>query len=319
MGPALFDQFQPGQATLDGVAAPYTNWAAQSSCAPTVAQALVPYPQYCSLVAGENENAGSSIYHSFQLKAEKRYSHGIWLLGSYTDSKLLSTTDDVQVSSVGGAQGAVISPYQRNRNKSLSSEDIPQTLSIAAIYALPFGNGQRFANTGGVLDKLVSGWQISSVFRVSSGVPFYIRSSQCNVPNQFAAACIPALLPGTNPFAQSKSNFNPDLPLLNAASFESANSFNFYLGQGPRVSDIRSFGYHNQDFALSKTSRLTERASFEVRGEFFNMWNWHSFVCQQFCSGAQTFVNDVSSPSFGMWNGSVSAPRNIQLSMKVTF
>jgi hypothetical protein len=319
MGQQLFDQFQPGQANLDGVPAPYPNWAGQSSCAPSVAQALLPYPQYCSQLPGENENAGSSIYHSFQLKAEKRYSRGSWLLVSYTNSKLLSNTDDVQVNSVGGAQGGVISPFQRSRNKSLSSGDIPQTLSVTGIYALPFGKGQRFLNTGGVLGKLVEGWEISSIFRISSGVPFYIRSSQCNVPSQFAGACIPAVLPGVNPYAQSKGNFNPDMPLLNAAAFESPNSFNFYLGEGPRVSDIRAFGYLNQDFALSKESHISERVSLSIRGEFFNMWNWHSFVCQQFCSGALAFFNDVSSPNFGMWNGSVSAPRNIQLSMRLIF
>jgi hypothetical protein len=253
------------------------------------------------------------------LKVEKRYSRGVWLLGSYTNSKLLTTTDDVQVNSVGGAQGGVISPFERSRNKSLSSEDIPQTLSVAAIYALPFGRGQRFLNAGGAFGKLVAGWQISSVFRISSGIPFYIRSSQCNVPSQFAAACIPALLPGANPFAQSKGNFNPDTPLLNVAAFEFPNSFNFYSGQGPRVSNIRGFGYRNQDFALSKNSHISERVSLDIRGEFFNVWNWHSFVCQQFCGGSLAFYNDVSSPNFGLWNGSVSAPRNIQLSMKFIF
>jgi hypothetical protein len=165
----------------------------------------------------------------------------------------------------------------------------------------------------------VAGWQISSVFRISSGVPFYLRSSQCNVPSQFAAACIPAVLSGANPFAQSKGNFNPDMPLLNAASFESPNAFNLYFGEGPRISNIRGFGYHNHDFALSKSTHINERTSLEFRGEFFNVWNWHSFVCQQFCAGSLAFYNDVSSPNFGMWNGSVSAPRNIQLSMKINF
>jgi hypothetical protein len=319
MGQELFDQFSPGQGTLDGVAAPYAAWAGQSTCAPTVAQALLPYPQYCSILAGENENAGNSFYHSFQFKAEKRYARGSWLLLSYTNSKLLSTTDDVQVNSLGGAQGGVISPFQRSHNKSLSSEDIPQTLSVAAIYALPFGRGQRFVNTGGILGKLVEGWQVSSIFRISSGIPFYIRSSQCNVPSQFAAACIPGLLPGAKPFAQNEGSFNPDAPLLNVASFESANSFNSYLGQGPRISNFRAPGYQDQDLALGKSSHISERVSVDIRAELFNMWNWHSFVCQEFCSGAQAFVDDVSSPSFGMWTGSSSAPRNIQLSAKFVF
>jgi hypothetical protein len=319
MGQQLFDEFSPGQGSLDGVAAPYATWAAQSTCAPTVAQALLPYPQYCGILNGENENAGTSIYNSFQLKVEKRYSRGVWLLGSYTNAKLLSTTDDVQVRAVGGAQGGVISPFQRSRNRSLSSEDIPQTLSVAGIYALPFGRGQRFLSTGGILEKLVGAWQVSSIFRISSGIPFYIRSSECNVPTQFAASCIPGVLPGANPFAQSKGSFDPSAPLLNVASFESANSFNFYLGQGPRISNFRAPGYQNQDFALGKSSRISERVSVDIRAELFNMWNWHSFVCQEFCAGSQAFITDVSSPSFGMWNGSSSAPRNIQLSAKFVF
>jgi hypothetical protein len=319
MGQELFDTFSPGQSSLDGVAAPYAAWAGQMTCAPYVAQALLPFPQYCSILGGENENAGTSNYNSFQLKAEKRYSRGVWLLASYTNAKLISTTDDVQVNSVGGAQGGVISPFQRSRNRSISSEDVPQTVSIAVVYGLPFGAGQKFANTGGVLGKLVAGWQVSSVFRASSGIPFYIRSSQCNVPSQFAAACIPGLLPGADPYAQSKSSFDPALPLLNAASFESPNSFNFYLGQGPRIANFRAPGYRNQDFALGKNSRISERVSMDIRAELFNMWNWHAFVCQEFCSGSLAFINDVSSPTFGMWNGSVSAPRNIQLSMKFLF
>ena len=129
----------------------------------------------------------------------------------------------------------------------------------------------------------------------------------------------PGLLPGADPYAQSKSSFDPALPLLNAASFESPNSFNFYLGQGPRIANFRAPGYRNQDFALGKNSRISERVSMDIRAELFNMWNWHAFVCQEFCSGSLAFINDVSSPTFGMWNGSASAPRNIQLSMKFLF
>jgi hypothetical protein len=48
MGNRLNDQFAPGQTTLDGVSIPYAGWVQQmTGCAPTVAQALLPYPQYC--------------------------------------------------------------------------------------------------------------------------------------------------------------------------------------------------------------------------------------------------------------------------------
>lgn len=319
-GEQLYDEFQPGQASLDGVAAPYANWAAESQCAPTVAQALLPYPQYCSSLSGQNENAGNSTYHSFQVKAENRFSHGLWLLGAYTFSKLLTNSDSVEPSSTtwAGASG-VISPFERERNKGLSEDDVPQLLSLALTYELPVGRGKRFLNYGGVADKVLGGWQLSTIVRFTSGTPLFFRSGTCNIPGQFAEGCIPAILPGANPWAQSKGNFHPTQPLLNVNAFESANNFNFYAGQGPRMSNLRGFGFHNQDLSLMKNTKLTERVGIQFRAEFFNAWNWHVFDCTADCVGALAFVNNVSSPSFGMWNGSVSQPRNIQLGLKLIY
>ena len=55
MGNRLNDQFAPGETTLDGVSIPYAGWVEQmTGCAPTVAQALLPYPQYCGRIYGQN-------------------------------------------------------------------------------------------------------------------------------------------------------------------------------------------------------------------------------------------------------------------------
>jgi hypothetical protein len=326
MGQALYDEFQPGDTSLDGVPLPYPGWVEQmTGCAPTVAQALLPYPQYCSGLYGQNENAGSSTYHSMQLKAEKRFTKGVWLLGSYTISKLLTNTDSVQADAAtwSGAHG-VISPFERQRNKALALNDVPHTLSIATVYQLPFGKGQKFLNSsGGFIDRLVKGWQIGTIFRATSGVPYVFRSGSCNVPGQFRAGCIPGVLPGANPFAQDKSSFDPNLPLFNKAAFESEDVFNFYTGVGPRVSNIRGFGYQNQDLNLIKNTFITERVNLQIRGEFFNVWNWHTFTSKGgedgLGSAFAAFNTDVSSPNFGIWNGSVSAPRNIQVGAKLIF
>ena len=312
MGNQLYDEFQPGDTMVDGVPLPYPGWVEQmTGCAPSVSQALLPYPQYCSSLQGMNENAGNSTYHSFQLKTEKRFTHGIFLLGSYTLSKLLTSSDNAEQLSVWPGSG-IISPYERQRNKSLAIDDVPQVLSLTFMYQLPFGRGQRFLKGGGVMDKIVGGWEMASIFRASSATPFYFRSEQCNVPGAFAVGCIPAVLPGANPWAQNKGNFNTDQPLINEAAFEPTSSFNFYWGQGPRVSNLRGFGFHNHDIGLIKNTKLTERLGFQIRADFFNVWNWHVF------SGG-AFDTNLGSPSFGMWNGNVSAPRQIQLGARVTF
>ena len=58
----------------------------------------------------------------------------------------------------------------------------------------------------------------------------------------------------------------------------------------------------------------------QLRFEAFNVWNWHNWnggggdAAQ---GGA--FNTDVASADFGLWNGSVSAPRVIQLAARIEF
>jgi hypothetical protein len=290
------------------------------ACAPTVAQALRPFPQYCGNLFGENENAGKSFYNSFQLKVEHRLSSGLWFLGSYTLSKLLNTADIIQSVSLTGGPEGVISPYERNRNKALSLDDVPQILQLSFMYELPFGQGKRFLNSGGVKNKILGGWQLVTLFRTSSGLPFWFRSGYCNVPSAFSVACIPSQLPGVNPFLQSIGSFDPQNgPLLNVAAFQDQSGFNFYYGDGPRISNLRGPGYRNQDISIIKNTRISEKMGLQFRMEAFNAWNWHSFNCETRCFGSTAFDMDIASPTFGQWNGNVTTPRNIQFALKFMF
>lgn len=72
-----------------------------------------------------------------------------------------------------------------------------------------------------------------------------------------------------------------------------------------------------------KNIPITERVKLQLRGEFFNLWNWHIFQPQpvgaSFSTNPSAFTTDVASPSFGTWNGSVSAPRDVQVGVRLTF
>jgi hypothetical protein len=319
MGNQLYDQFAPGQAMLDGVAAPYANWAQQlitAGCTPSVAQALVPYPQYCSPLTGTTENVGNSTYHSLQVKAEKRYASGLYILGAYTFSKLITDVGGSTQSFRDTAVSLAISPYERQRNKSIAADDVPHSFSLAMVYELPVGKGKRFLNSGGVVDKVFGGWSTSTTVKLSSGTPLYFRSSTCNVPSQFQAACIPGIIPGKSPFLQDTSHFDPSKPLFDVTAFQPASTFNFYYGDGERITNYRGFGYKNQDFVLVKNVHISEGVKAQLRGEAFNVWNLHNFSGRGYNAA---FNNDISSGSFGMWNGTVSAPRNVQLVGRLTF
>src|SRR4029077_9043204 len=238
MGNKLYDTFQPGQTSLDGVSAPYAGWVDQltnGQCQPTVAQALVPFPQFCGIMTAANENAGYSTYNSLQVKAERRMSHGLMFLTSYTWSKFLGSGADQQIAASSVSYPGLISPYQRSRNKALDAQDVPQTLSLTTLYDIPMGKGHRFMGSSGFAgDKLFSGWEVNAIFRAQSGIPFFISSSQCSIPGQFGMACLPGQISGTNAFVTSIGNYNPNNgPLLNSAAFQNGSAggvFSFYSG-----------------------------------------------------------------------------------------
>jgi hypothetical protein len=323
MGNTLYDRFGPNDTVVDGVPLPYPGWVQQLSgrCDTTVAQALLPYPQFCNSLTGLNENLGSSTFHSLQLKVEKRFGMGFYVLGSYMWSKLITdASSTTQATANYGGIGSIISPFEKSRNKALSTDDIPQNFSLMAIYELPFGRGKPFLNSSGFLDRLVGGWSVSTTVKLTSGEPFYFRSGTCNVPSQFRVVCIPGVDPSVGPFAQSLSNFDPNERLFNVNAFQPASSFNFNYGNGQRVTSYRGFGYRNEDLSIGKFINITERFKFELRGEFFNVWNNHYFTCDSRSFGdCIPFNNDISSASFGEWNGTVTKPRNIQLVGRFTF
>jgi hypothetical protein len=323
MGEQLNDEFQPGDTEVDGVPVPFPNFAeTMTACAPSVAQALLPFPQYCNNISGLNENQGSSTYHAFQLKAEHRFSNGLWALLSYTNSKLITNADNTE----NIFNPTYFSPFERERNRSLAIEDVPQALNIASSYELPFGRGKRWLNAG-VLNAIFGNWALNGVFRVQSGIPFQISSSFCNVPAQLNNFCAPALLAGASPFLQSPTHFDPSQPVLNVAAFEPASSFNFYAGSGPRVQNFRQPGYSDFDIGLEKSIHITESLKFQVRGDAFNIFNQHHFnnvgtFLLSGGTGGSAFNTDVASPGvggFGYWNGTVTSPRNIQVSARISF
>ncbi len=325
MGNELNAAFTPSTTSLYGVSQPYNGWAQQllsGSCAPTVAQALMPFPQYCGGLFGENENEGTSHYNSFQAKYGRNLSTGLYLEGNYTYSRL--TTDSASTTQSGaagyGGVGAVINPYQGYRNMSLSPDDIPNMVSIMAVYDVPFGKGKQFFNSGNVISRALGGWTLASTMKFTSGMPLYFRnSSVCALPSQFQAACIPAIT--GNVLAQSWGGINVNKPMFNASAFTPASQFNgFYLGTGPRVSDVRGSPYRDVNLSLARIFTVKERLKVEVRAEAFNAFNNHYFTCDgQAFGDCIPFNNDPSSSSFGVWNGTVSQPRNIQLVGRVTF
>lgn len=138
--------------------------------------------------------------------------------------------------------------------------------------------------------------------------------------------CLPAIT-GSSPFTADHSafldNFDIDTSRIYSTDrFEPVGAFNYYGGAGPTVSNFRTFGYNNVDFTIVKNISFGEKLNVQLRGEFFNIFNLHHLVASgsaQGDGGTFAFNNDIASPDFGSWNGTVSPPRNIQLGIRIEF
>ncbi len=310
-----------------GVSEPYVGWASQMrGCSPTLQQALLPYPQYCGTLQGENEQHGNSFYNAFEGRVERHMSNGVYVLGSLTVSKLYSNgTFSTQGNAGGAGNSSAFSPYSPGRAWALAPDNVPVTGSVAAVYELPFGSGKAFLNGDGVANRLVGGWQVSPVYRYEFGTPFSFTSSTCQtatIAGSFRENCVPGIISGqqVQPFGRNGFNGAAGGTYLNPAAFENSNAFTTfgYTGYGKAVSTIYGPSYKNLDLSLTKNTKIAGEANFNFSVNFFNAFNNHALISQGNGPGS-AFVTDVASKDFGTWNGNASSPRSIQLAARIEF
>jgi hypothetical protein len=132
-----------------------------------------PFPDLGGV--GEVHYAGVSTYNSLQAKLEKRYSHGLSFLATYTWSHALDDASDAGglFSAIGNRQPALI-PYIDELTNSVF--DVRNRFTINGNYELPFGRGRAFlANSPRWLDEIAGGWSSSLTYAAQSGIPFTVN------------------------------------------------------------------------------------------------------------------------------------------------
>ena len=113
---------------------------------------------------------GMAAYHAFQFSAQKRLTHGLTGLLSYTWGHSIDT---VGQSFGGGADGPLPQdPRNRWADRGNSPFDIRHRLTIAWNYVLPFGKGRKWLNGGGPAEYVLGGWQINGINTFQTGLPF---------------------------------------------------------------------------------------------------------------------------------------------------
>ncbi len=282
LGSLLTQNINSAAAAQAGITPPYPGFNG------SVAQALRPYPQYLNIPDVANPN-GNSTYHALQVKVDKRFSHGLALLASYTHAKSISDSD---IAAGGGPGGQTY--YNRRLEKAISDNDVPNVAAISYTYELPLGR-----------DKLWGGWEITGIHQYQTGRPIVLTANNTlplfnGVLRPDANAGVSKTLPVNDPLADQ---------WINPAAFTAPTGFR--LGTAARsYTDLRAQGFSNESFGLIKKTRIREGMHLTFRAEFFNAFNRVVF-------GAP--VGNVSAGNFGKVSSQSNTPRQGQLALRLDF
>jgi hypothetical protein len=220
---------------------------------------------------------GTSDYHALRMNVNKRFSSGFNFNTSYTWAKSTDTGSNWTGSN--DFQGE-IRGYRDTKLNALSAFDFRHNFSANFGYDLP---GQNLTGAAG---KVLGGWSLSGILRLSSGFPLNISAQQPR-PNGVTAANVDGpsldLIPGgdNNPVLDDGRNPDEyfDIRQFTIPTVIEGAQHGFFQGNLGR-NTLSAPGIANLDVVLTKKTALPmlgEQGNLEFRTEFFNVLNRPNF------------------------------------------
>jgi hypothetical protein len=247
---------------------------------------------------------GRMDYHSLRLEFEKRFSGGLQFQSGYTLSK--NTDDGTAITgSTDFENDNGPSRHFLIRDHALSPLDVRQSFTFNFVYELP--------QVGGGAGRLLGGWRVNGLTRLSSGYPFSANTG-FDRQRSIQGTQYPNLAPGA-------SN-NPIRP-GNVEQYYDPTAFELQpagtlgnLGRNTLISP----GIATVDASLAKTfdvKRLSDDFKVEFRAEFFNLLNRVNLgLPQRNVFDSRTLQ---PRPDAGRITATSTAARQIQLGLKILF
>jgi trimeric autotransporter adhesin len=224
-------------------------------------------------------SAADSELNAMTVRFRKRMSHGFAAAATYT---LAKSIDDA--SSIGGTAVVVAqNDLDLAAERGLSSFDQRHRFSAEATYDLPFGEGQRWLQTGAGA-AILGRWQINTNVQVASGTPFTAR----------VLSDVRDVATGVNGTLRANYSGEPiDVSDPTAAHFFNTAAFSIPLpgtfGNAGRNTIIGP-GLSNVSLALLRTIPLGQTRTLAIQIQANNVFNTVQFA---------TIDTVVNSPTFG--------------------
>src|SRR5215468_6961 len=234
----------------------------------TVMQSLRPFPQFNDRLAVRWAPLGNNWYDSLQVKLTKRYSNGLDLTAAYTWQKEL-------VLGSGGNPGlpgpGVNNPFERDVQKSLASTSQPHVFVTGFSYATPRAGSNR------LLKHALGDWVIGGYLRYASGLLIPVPTSNNNLASLLGQSVSTRQnrVPGQPLFLKDPNCgcIDPTRDLvLNPNAWTDAPQGQFGFSPG-FYNDYRWQRDVSENLSLGRRFPIKEKMAFEIRAEFFNIFN----------------------------------------------
>ena len=259
------------------------------------------------------ESAANSFYHGLELSLQRRFADGFQVQLSFTHSKAVS--ESAQVNGLYGNNNGGVAYYpEPHLLRSLAAYHVGNSFTASWVWQLPFGN-----DLGGAAGAIAGGWQLGGIVRladgpphmVSVGTPRGIRGLGYN-----GRSMPPDLGPvgNNNPvLGGAEKYFNTSYSRSASGCASSGAAFcappRNTLGTMGRNTVIQP-GLNNFDFSITKNIRVGENVNLQFRTEIFNLFDRANF------SRANMRVDRSSG---GRIDSTTLTERQIQLGLRLEF
>jgi len=283
-------------------------------------------------VVTELNNQGISNYDGVVATVVRKFSYGFQGSLSYTYSHSLDDISNGGLEPYNLLQTAnsfrvAIDPYNlSSRNYGNSDYDFPHSLAANYYWQIPV------KSTSNILNQLIGGWSVGGTFYAKSGEPFSVYSTTLRgIQSNGSSNIVLANFAGGGYGNCSHPSFD------NSTALQCLSKSQFPIFTGTGLGEVyqsnwgnvarnsfRGPGYFNTDLQVVKNFKLTERFTFSLGANAFNILNHPNFANPTGSLSSATFgqitqtVTPPNSP-YGNFQGAAVSGRVLQLQTKIRF
>jgi hypothetical protein len=211
--------------------------------------------------------SANSIYNSAQISVERK-ANDFTFLAAYTFAKGLDDSS---------AFNDLVNFENPKLSRGLSSSDIRNNFVVSYVWAMPW---DRWFSGGP--KRLTQGWQMQGITRFSTGFPIQLNQSQGDASLSGSSATDMPNIAGPVVVVDPRKS-NPGCPTTDGTGcYFLPAAFAVNSDPGTFGTANRRFfhgpGFNNTDFGFLKRTQIKENFAFDLRIEFFNIFNHAQFT-----------------------------------------